>query len=178
MCLLISVASTCSKNKHKTAIISVTFHNVSKNAPFILQIKAAHWRAFTQLINGDNRKNLQRIIAVFEIKGRKFGDWISVYHINSHLPESCSLFPRKRGQNIHLIRLQQLKCNGQMMIFQHRLIIVHECELRAWVDQELIRYSRMINVMYCCGEYGCENFQTCKYRLTTTRKKINFQNLD
>jgi hypothetical protein len=61
--------------------------------------------------------------------------------------------------------LEYFETDGEMMILEYALIIVHDGEFGSRVDKELICESRMIRVMNGRGKDGCHFLQMCKYTI-------------
>ena len=55
----------------------------------------------------------------------------NAYHVNHHFPKGLLLLPRKVDEDITFWILKQLEGHGQVMVLQHRLVIVHQGQLRA-----------------------------------------------
>ena len=57
---------------------------------------------------------------------------LSCYHVNDHFPQSLPLLLVEIYKDITVWVLQQLESHGKVMILQHRLVVVHQRELRAF----------------------------------------------
>ena len=72
-------------------------------------------------------------------------------------------------QNITVRILKQLKGDSKMMVLQDGLIIVHDGQLRAGVDEELVGQTWMIHVMNGCSEDCRHNL---KWSEDTLKKSV------
>ena len=54
------------------------------------------------------------------------------YHVNDHLSEGLPLFLGQVTEDITVGALQQLEGDGQVVVLQHRLVVVHQRQLGAW----------------------------------------------
>ena len=66
------------------------------------------------------------------------GDDDEAHHVDHHFPKSLLLFPRQVDEDITFWVLKQLEGDGQVMVLQHRLVIVHQSQLRAWHKERII----------------------------------------
>lgn len=48
------------------------------------------------------------------------------YHVDNHFPECLTLFLAEILEDVTVFFLQQFEPHGQMMVFQHRFIIIHQ----------------------------------------------------
>ena len=87
------------------------------------------------------------------------GDDDEAHHVDHHFPKSLLLFPRQVDEDITFWVLKQLEGDGQVMVLQHGLVVVHERELRAGVDEVLVRQPRMVDVVNSRGEDGRHDLQ-------------------
>ena len=60
------------------------------------------------------------------------GDDDEAHHVDHHFPKSLLLFPRQVNEDITFWVLKQLEGDGQVMVLQHGLVVVHQSQLRAW----------------------------------------------
>ena len=69
------------------------------------------------------------------------------YHIYHHFSQGLPLLLGEVHQNITVRILKQLKGDSKMMVLQDGLIIVHDGQLRAGVDEELVGEAGVVHVM-------------------------------
>ena len=81
------------------------------------------------------------------------------YHIYHHFSQGLPLLLGEVHQNITVRILKELKGNSQMMVLQDGLIIVHDGQLRAGVDEELVGEAGMVHVMNGGSEDRRHHFQ-------------------
>ena len=91
------------------------------------------------------------------------------YHIYHHFSQGLPLLLGKVHQNITVRILKELKGDSQVMVLQDGLIIVHDGQLRAGVDEELVGEAGMIHVVNGSGEDGRHDLQRSEDAL-----KINY----
>ena len=76
------------------------------------------------------------------------------YHIYDHFSQGLSLFLGQIDEDITVGVLKKFEGNGQMMVLKDRLVIVHNGQLRARVDEELVCQPGMVHVVDCRREDG------------------------
>ena len=57
---------------------------------------------------------------------------VGSHHINHHFPETLPFFSTQINENITVLVLEELEGDSQMVVFQHRLVIVHQSQFRTW----------------------------------------------
>lgn len=119
------------------------------------------------------------------------------YHVNDHLAQGLALFLVKTAENVAVWILKQLECHGEMVVLEHRLVVVHERQLGTLkqtkmgfrsrlllsitvarriasaitrIDEELVGKTRVIHVVYGSGENGGHYFQIGEHRLPSRNK--------
>ena len=81
------------------------------------------------------------------------------YHIYHHFSQGLPLLLGEVHQNITVRILKQLKGDSKMVVLQDGLIIVHDGQLRAGVDEELVGEAGMVHVMNGGSEDRRHHFQ-------------------
>ena len=72
------------------------------------------------------------------------GDDDEAHHVDHHFPKSLLLFPRQVDEDITFWVLKQLEGDGQVMVLQHGLVVVHQSQLRAWQKERIsVDYIRL-----------------------------------
>ena len=84
------------------------------------------------------------------------------YHIYHHFSQGLPLLLGEVHQNITVRILKQLKGDSKMVVLQDGLIIVHDGQLRAGVDEELVGEAGMVHVMNSRGKDCRHDFQWSK----------------
>lgn len=51
------------------------------------------------------------------------------HHVDDHLAQALPLALAEVLEDVTVVLLQQLEAHSQMVVLQHRLVIVHECQL-------------------------------------------------
>ena len=69
------------------------------------------------------------------------------HHIYNHFPQRLSLLLGQVDKHITVCVLEKFEGHSEMMVLKDRLIIVHDGQLRAAVDQELVGQAWVVNVM-------------------------------
>ena len=52
------------------------------------------------------------------------------HHVDDHLPERLALLFAEIGEDVAVGVLQQLEGHGQVVVLQHRLVVVHQRQFR------------------------------------------------
>lgn len=73
-----------------------------------------------------------------------------------------SLLLAEAGQDVTLVVLDELEGHGQVMVLQHRLVIVDQSELGAGVDQVLVSYPGVIHVMDRASQDSRQHLHKCQ----------------
>ena len=89
------------------------------------------------------------------------------YHVNDHLPDHLPLLLGKVDKDVALWVLQYLEGDGQVMVLKNRLVIVHEGQLAARVDEILVCQSRVVHVVDGGREDGGHHLQRREHILKT-----------
>ena len=95
---------------------------------------------------------------------------VLTYHIYDHSPQHLPLFCGQAGEDITAVFRQELERHGQMVVLQHGLVVVHQGQLRAGVDQILVGETRVVHVVDGGGEDSGENLQRSEDRLQKKKK--------
>ena len=72
---------------------------------------------------------------------------VGSYHINDHFSHGQPLLPAQVLEDITVFVLHEFERHGQVVILQHRLIIVHQGKLRTWkrkFNKNLVDFYRDI----------------------------------
>lgn len=75
------------------------------------------------------------------------------YNVNDHLAQWLSLFLGQVLEDVTVLFLQQFKTYSQVMILQHRRIIVHEGQLRVWEKRLRVRRKEEARLTIYCTNY-------------------------
>ena len=88
------------------------------------------------------------------------------YHVDDHLPECLALLRVEAVQYITVLLLeQQPERDSQVVVLEHGLVVVHERELRAGVDEVLVRQSGMVRVVDGGREQSREDLERREHGL-------------
>ena len=52
------------------------------------------------------------------------------HHVYDHLAQRELLLLAEVGEDVTVVLLQQLEAHGQVVVLQHRLVVVHQSQLR------------------------------------------------
>lgn len=91
------------------------------------------------------------------------------HHFDDHFANDLTLVLWYVGEDVARLVLQYFEGHRQMMILEHRLVIVHDGQLGARVDQVLVGEARMVDVVYGGREDGSEDFEIGEYGLERFR---------
>ena len=96
-------------------------------------------------------------------------EWSSLcsrtYHVDHHLPDRLALLLGEVHKDVALRVLQYLEGDGQVVVLEHGLVVVHERELRAAVDEVLVREAGMVCVVDGGREQGREDLERREHGL-------------
>ena len=73
-----------------------------------------------------------------------------------------SLLLAEAGEDVTLVILDELEGHGQVMILQHRLVIVDQGQLGAGVDQVLVGHPGVVHIMDGAGQDGRQHLHKCR----------------
>ena len=103
------------------------------------------------------------------------------HHVYDHFPQSLSLFLGQVDEDITVGVLKEFKGDGQMVVLEDGLVIIHDGQLGARVDQELVGQPRVVHVVDGRREDGGHHLQgredTLRYRVTMLKFKILVVNM-
>ena len=87
------------------------------------------------------------------------------HHIYDHFPQSLSLFLSQVDEDITVGVLKKFEGDGQVVVLKDGLVIVHDGQLRARVDQKLICQAGVVHVMDGRGEDGGHHLRGSEHTL-------------